>query len=130
MTLVMDSGGGARLHVSAAFAMVCLKYNIRPFYLYANTTRAFMLLDQDPNREAERVWNQARRANSAHGLNTVKALHVARHVWEQAYTASRIQRGAERVGIKLNEKFDRSEITVARADELFKSLGSAEVAYA
>jgi hypothetical protein len=97
--------------------------------LYANTTRAFMLLDQDPNREAEKVWNQVRRAHTTHGLNTVQALHVARHVWNQAYTASHVVRGAARVGITVDEKLDRLQVMVARADELFKSGGSLQVHY-
>ncbi len=182
LVLVLDSGGGARLHVSAEFAMVCMTWNVRPFYLYANTTRAFMLLDQepqcchsshcwgdppntehgrspqnhphhttpssppahpttttvhydchhmtppfmllgqDPNLEAERLWHHCRRKNTVLGLNTAQALHVAKYVFERAYCAAKVINAGKKVGLQLGEKLDRASIMVRRAPDLFRSV--------
>ena len=46
---------------SKEVTMICLKENIRPFYLPAYTTKVMMPLDQEPNNAADRLWQQERR---------------------------------------------------------------------
>ena len=46
IVLLLDTGGGLWLHLSASFLKVCVKYNLCLYFLPAYTTKALMPLDQ------------------------------------------------------------------------------------
>ena len=63
---------------------VCEEYNLFPFYLGAYTTKVYMDLDQHPNREADRLWQEGRRDNPE-GSSVFKSLELANRVHDASY---------------------------------------------
>ena len=75
IVLLLDTGGGLLLHLSASFLKDCVKYNLCPYFLPAYTTKALMPLDQW--RKTQRLSDYGLRKGVAAGRSTQEPLHVA-----------------------------------------------------
>lgn len=58
--LMLVFAGGSMSHFVAELGVLSLKYKIHSFYLARYHTAAVLALDQSPNKEFERCWNQIR----------------------------------------------------------------------
>ena len=62
LVLILNSGGGALLHVSVPLVALCLEYGCKLFYLPAYTTHCLMPLEQNVHVEFSRLWTAFRQA--------------------------------------------------------------------
>ena len=76
--LLLDSGGGGQLHISAECSLVAESFGIRTFFFRKYMTPAVCSLDQRPNREAEKKFHDLR--CSGFDMSPLGALHAAREV--------------------------------------------------
>ncbi len=76
VVLLMDSGGGAQLHISAEASLIAETFNVRPWYFRKYMTPAVCSLDQRPNKEAEAKFHAIRAAGF--DMTGLGALHAAR----------------------------------------------------
>ncbi len=120
--LNIDSGGGSLIHLSVEFTLACVQYSLRPFYFHPNTTRAVMLLDQDPNRTAEAEWNTARRQSSDQGLTVRRALPIIRALHPRAYCPRTIEKGGRKVGFEVGKPLRPDTVLVDRAPDVFRAI--------
>ena len=84
--LLLDSGGGSLIHLSP------------DLYFPPYTTAAVCPADQDPNAQAERVWDQLRA--KADSLTSFQALDIGQEVWDSSYGVPKyVQAGFAKCGL-------------------------------
>ncbi len=84
-----------------------------------------MALDMHPNREAEQAW-QLRRDGQP--CSTSAALAILKHVYREAYSSKYIRLGCAEVGFEVGKAVNSSKVLADRAEEIFKTRSSLEVA--
>ena len=84
IAVLMDTGGNAAPHLSVDITLLCDKYGLVPWYLPAYTTKVMMPLDQQPNNDADRLWNAWRRKQDDN-VNAHKAVERAELISSEAY---------------------------------------------
>ncbi|CAE7253259.1 unnamed protein product, partial [Symbiodinium sp. CCMP2456] len=117
--LLLDSGGGSQIHISADASLVAEHFAIRLWFFAANTTAAFCSLDQDCNAAAEARFHKL--VASGHDMSPLGALHAARDVWDHSYCSPLIERGYKKTGIVAKSALQRNTLLVDRAPELMRS---------
>lgn len=77
---VLDSGGGAWLHLCPRLLQICVRNGVRPFYLPGYTTRALMALDMNIHSTMARLWSDFKAAwkNKSQPLTIFVALMLGR----------------------------------------------------
>lgn len=77
---VLDSGGGAWLHLCPRLLQICVRNGVRPFYLPGYTTRALMALDMNIHSTMARLWSDFKAAwkNKRQPLTIFVALMLGR----------------------------------------------------
>ena len=88
--LLLDSGGGSFLHLSPSFLLVCLRWNIKPYYLLAYTTKALMPLDMHCHSTMARIWSELKKcwSSKGHVLNIFTAIKAVDEVCKAALAAT------------------------------------------
>jgi hypothetical protein len=74
--LLLDSGGGSQLHISADASLIAEVWGLRLFLFGRYMTPAICPLDQHPNKEAEKRFHSIR--STGYNLSGLGALHAAR----------------------------------------------------
>ena len=98
LLLLLDSGGGSLIHLSPDFTIACEAKTLRPLYFPPYSTAAVCPADQDPNAQAERVWDQLRA--KADSLTSFQALDIAHEVWDVSYGVPKyVQAGFAKCGL-------------------------------
>lgn len=118
--VLLDSGGGGLIHISAEIGLLADKYRIRPYWLLPYLTKAVMPLDQKPNREYERRWSHIR-SNSL-DMGPLAALDAAHECWDAGYSPANIISGFRDAGIVHNEALQCEHLIQTRGPQLFKKL--------
>ena len=81
VAVLMDSGGGAQIHISPEASLIADTFGLRLFFFRKNMTPAVCSLDQRPNLEAEKRFHQI--IASGADMTSLGALLAARDVpWD------------------------------------------------
>lgn len=123
--LIMDSGGGAYMHLSWQFLSLCETHRIRPYMLRGYLTRALCALDQEPHACMARLWS-AFKGKWKNNLNMYQALQAIREITQESLTEQRAAAGWARVGLKAGRSIDRDVVLVERYSEVIQSYKYAE----
>ena len=132
LALVVDSGGGALLHLSTEILLVAEKHNVRVFFLPPNTTTILMSLDWAPNRQAEKEWHKIRGKEAPAGDLTVwRGLDIIKEVCSFSYIKAFILIGFKSVGLVQGKPIDRELLLVKRKQDGYykKILANCEISY-
>ena len=128
LCLVLDSGGGSLLHLSVPLVQVCLKANIRLFFLPSYTTRCLMALDQNSHQSMADSWKKFKQHWSA--KNEKLSLLCALRAIDSFLPTSLSEKMAEiswgRIGVVSGEPWDRNILFVERASEIFSTVRTEE----
>lgn len=109
VVLILDSGGGSWMHLSLNFVGLCLKYNIRPYFLRAYLTRALCALDQEPHSSMSRLWCDFKQKWSGQ-ISLYVALKAVREICLASLTKEKAAAGWRRCGFQAGAAIDRDKV--------------------
>ena len=118
LILLLDSGGGTWLHLSVKFIGLCCKYNCRPRFLEAYTTRALCALDQTVHSQMAQQWKEFKRSWKS-SLNLYQALAALRGICSESLKHN--EASWKQCGFEINKELNRDRLLVDRSAELFSS---------
>ena len=121
--LILDSGGGALLHISVKICKFFVRWNIYPYYLKPYCTAALMSLDQRMHAMVQSGWTDALRrcAKDGQAMSTLKAIEVLREVCLDAFGSDLAIESYRRTGWVAHKCIQISNVLVERKDEIFQN---------
>lgn len=128
LCLVLDSGGGSLLHLSVGLVQVCLKLNIRLFYLPSYTTRCLMALDQNAHQSMSDSWKKFKQHWSSKNekLSLLGALRAIHSFLPTSLSEKMAEISWRRIGVASGQQWDRNILFVERAAEIFSTVRTEE----
>ena len=123
VVLILDTGGGALLHVSMRIMRVALLWRFRLFFLLGYSNRALMALDQQAHQIFSQEWKCFRQAWSSRSdpLTLFVALRAVSEFAKKALSENTATRSWKRVGCQVGKPWDRDMLLVTRANEIVSS---------
>jgi hypothetical protein len=110
--LILDSGGGALLHLSPRIYKLFKEFQVWPYYLASYCTKALMPLDQVVHSECQRLWTKFRLkwGKKARRLNLLRALYAIHKVSKDAYTATHVISSWRHCGFAAGRAIDADKL--------------------
>ena len=126
MVIVLDTGGGALLHVNTDIMRVAMAWRLRLFFLPSYTTRALMALDQHVHQVMSSSWKAFKQqwSSKSQPLSLFIALRAVHDFSKRALSTEIASSSWKRIGCEVGKAWDRDTLLVTRADEIFNSVRS------
>ena len=112
----LDCGGGSWLHLCPKMVAVSLKYNLRPWFLPAWTTKALMALDQAVHSNMAAQWASFKKewGQKGHALTLHVALQAIVQISQDCLTPKLALASWRHIGFAPGEKFNGDKLFVER----------------
>lgn len=124
LVLLMDSGGGSLLHLTAETAVLCHRYACDIYLIPSYCTKAMCALDQQPRARMSLQWSSFKRQFSLQqqgDLGIIPALRALKIIVTESLAEKHAAAGWAHVGLVPGEQINRNKVLVERFDECFQS---------
>lgn len=124
IVLCLDSGGGGWLRLSPEMTAVCLKYNLRPWFLPPWTTKALMALHQSSHSSMAAQWSSFKKewAQKQMVLTSHLAVKAICEIAQDCLSPKLAPASWRHIGFTPGEIFNGNTLFVDRKHEFFKSV--------